>query len=67
MVSGFFGGSMDLKTAQSCGNKSSSCCTSAMKLSSQNAKEWVEPAAKATALILAMLFSKLKTHMLRKR
>ena len=36
--------------------------TSAMKLDSQNANEWMEPVAKAAALILATPFSRLKIH-----
>ena len=37
--------------------------TSTMKLDSQEAKEWIDPAAKATTFII----SKLKIHLIRKR
>ena len=44
-----------------------SASTSAMRLDSQKAKEWVDPAIKVMPLILSILLSKLKTHVVRKR
>ena len=41
--------------------------TSAMRLDLQKAENGVDPVTKAMALILAILLSKLKTHVVRKR